>query len=248
MKLFAKTTCMHALWVAVMWTELKNHPLSASRGKEGGNNPIDGPQHRRRVPTHHLPVVGGRWAAGGVAFVHAQHAHTHTHITVYLQRSAMSLQGGGYVALCGPDGGTLGWGEVVVGALVPFPVSSGWHLALLHSYSSGTSALPDAALSPWGQYLKSPPSPPRQRPHDLLQPRIQSEDVSYQEHCDTQPCVGQAASTSHSSALPQPRAPAPHSTYAWLQVTIIHQRWNNKPEQALHPALQISRKQVLSSY
>lgn len=242
MKLFAKTTCMHALWVAVIWTELKNHPLSASRGKEGGNNPIDGPQHRRRVPTHHLPVVGGRWAAGGVAFVHAQHAHTHHSLS-----AAQCHVPAGW-GLCGPDGGTLGWGEVVVGALVPFPVSSGWHLALLHSYSSGTSALPDAALSPWGQYLKSLPSPPRQRPHDLLQPRIQSEDVSYQEHCDTQPCVGQAASTSHSSALPQPRAPAPHSTYAWLQVTIIHQRWNSKPEQALHPALQISRIQVLSSY
>lgn len=84
MKLFAKTTCMHALWVAVIWTELKNHPLSASRGKEGGNNPIDGPQHRRRVPTHHLPVVGGRWAAGGVAFVHAQHAHTHTHTSQFI--------------------------------------------------------------------------------------------------------------------------------------------------------------------
>lgn len=100
MKLFAKTTCMHALWVAVIWTELKNHPLSASRGKEGGNNPIDGPQHRRRVPTHHLPVVGGRWAAGGVAFVHAQHAHTHTHTHHSLSAAQCHVPAGW--GLCGP--------------------------------------------------------------------------------------------------------------------------------------------------
>lgn len=195
---------------------------------------------------HTSPSSGGREVGSRRCGLCACPAHTHAHTHHSLSAAQCHVPAGW--ELCGPDGGTLGWGEVVVGALVPFPISSGWHLALLHSYSSGTSALPDAALSPWGQYLKSLPSPPRQCPHDLLQPRIQSEDVSYQEHCDTQPCVGQAASTSHSSALPQPRAPAPHSTYAWLQVTIIHQRWNSKPEQALHPALQISRIQVLNSY
>lgn len=129
------------------------------------------------VDAYHLQAAGGRWAAGSAAFVRAQHTHTYHSLSATQPRVPAGRR------LCDPDGkgGTVSC-EVAVGAPDPFTLSSGWQLVLLCSHSYGTSAVLDVALSLWGQYLKSPPSPPRQHPHDLHQPRTQTEDVSYQEH------------------------------------------------------------------